>query len=130
MNLFAKLEAQRAALEAKRAAANQYTAAYTEAKHKQALEQAKAYIERALALATPKQFQQRCISKSYNFGHLSTIDPDYAPGRSNYRENPFTPEVIAELKVDYQKDGGSLDIGVQDDWGAIQVTVVIKWEGA
>ena len=129
MNLFDKLEAQRAAIEAKRVAANQYTAAYTAAKHKQALEQAKAYVERALALATPKQFLERCISKSFSFGYISTIDPDYVPGL-NYRENPFTPEVIAELKVAYQKDGGSLDVGVHDDWGAIQVTVVIKWEGA
>ena len=87
-------------------------------------------IERALALATPQQFQQRCISKSYNFGYISAISPEYVPGCSNYQENPFTPDVIAELKVAYQKDGGSLDIGVQDDWGAIQVTVVIKWEGA
>ena len=105
MNLFDKLEAQRAA-------------------------QAQAHIERALALATPQQFLERCISKSYNFGHISTISPEYVPGCFNYRENPFTPEVIAELKVAYQKDGGSLDIGVHDDWGAIRVTVVIKWEGA
>ena len=129
MNLFDKLEAQRAALEAKRVAANQYTAAYNAAKHKQALEQANAYVERALALATPKQLLERCISKSFSFGHISTLNPDYVPGL-DYRENPFTPDVIAELKATYQQDGGSLDVVVHDDWGAIQVTVVIKWEGA
>ena len=130
MNLFDKLEAQRTAIEAKRVAANQYSAAYNAAMHKKFLEQAQAHIERALALATPQQFLARCISKSYNFGHISTISPEYVPGCFNYRENPFTPEVIAELKVAYQKDGGSLDIGVHDDWGAIRVMVVIKWEGA
>jgi hypothetical protein len=127
MNLFDKLEAQRVAIEAKRVANQQYTAAYNEAKHKQALEQANAYIERALALATPEQFCRRCISKSHNFGYISTIDPEYVPGCSNYKENPFTADVITELKATYQKDGGSLDVGVHDDWGCILVTVVVKW---
>ena len=127
MNLFAKLEAQRVAIEAKRVANEHYTARYNEAMHKQALEQAKSYIKRALDTATREQVLMRCISKSYHFGHISTIDPEYEPGCSNYKENPFTPEVIAELKVVYQKDGVSLDVGVHDEWGAILVTVVVKW---
>ena len=127
MKLFDKLEAQRVSIEAKRVANQQYTAAYNEAKHKQALKQANAYIERVLNTATQEQVLMRCISKSYNFGYISTIDSEYVPGCSNYRENPFTPNVIAELKAVYQNDGVGLDVGVHDDWGCILVTVVIKW---
>lgn len=127
MKLFDKLEAQRVAIEAKRVANQQYTDRYNEAMHKQALERAKAHVQRVLNTATQEQVLMRCISKSYNFGYISTTDPEHVPGCSNYKENPFTPDVIAELKAIYQNDGVGLDVGVHDDWGCILVTVVIKW---
>ena len=127
MNLFDKLEAQRVAIEAKRVAKQQYTDRYNEAMHKQALERAKAHIQRVLNTATHEQVLMRCISKSYNFGYISTTDSEYVLDYSNYKENPFTPDVIAELKAIYRNDGVGLDVGVHDDWGCILVTVVVKW---
>ena len=128
-NLFAQLEAHRQRLESQRTREEQASAQASAQKHQDNLQQAREFIKRAIAESTAEEFFKRTISRSYAFGHISTIDPEYRSG-IRFRENPFTPEVIGVLKGDYAALGGSLDIGVHDDWGAIRVFICIKWTGA